>query len=98
MPKIALQKVTSSLLGERRENWDKFVSATLEGVTPKVAPMRTIQHFIKKLNKTIDKFDFDHMIVAGDFNFVMIPSSDSVNYRVIKKSVPHLFCLYLTNF
>ena len=36
--------------------------------------------FYENLNRTIDKFDADHMIVAGDFNFVMIPSSDSVNY------------------
>lgn len=36
--------------------------------------------FYKNLNKSIEKFDVDHIIVAGDFNFVMIPSSDSVNY------------------
>lgn len=36
--------------------------------------------FYKNLNDMIEQFDVHHTIVAGDFNFVMIPETDSLNY------------------
>ena len=36
--------------------------------------------FYNNLSNIIGQFDVDHMIVAGDFNFVMKPEADSLNY------------------
>ena len=36
--------------------------------------------FYKKLKDTIEQFDADHLIVAGDLNFVMVQDKDSLNY------------------
>ena len=36
--------------------------------------------FYEKLNRTIEEFDAEHIIVAGDLNFLINPEIDSVNY------------------
>ena len=36
--------------------------------------------FYKKLNDIIDQFDVEHTIIVGDFNFLMTPEVDSLNY------------------
>ena len=36
--------------------------------------------FYKKIKNTIEQFDVEHTIIAGDLNFVMAPDIDSLNY------------------
>ena len=43
-------------------------------------PNKDEPDFYKRLGTSIGKFDFQHIIVAGDFNFVMNPEKDSLNY------------------
>ena len=36
--------------------------------------------FYNQLNEAIEQFDVEYIVVAGDFNFVMRPEIDSLNY------------------